>query len=39
MTATDILKELKSMGKESYKKLLFKNYAVKNRVSVCPSAR
>jgi 3-methyladenine DNA glycosylase AlkD len=29
MTATDILKELKSMGKESYKKLLFQNYDVK----------
>jgi 3-methyladenine DNA glycosylase AlkD len=29
MTANDILKELKPLGKESYKKLLFKNYDVK----------
>ncbi|MEX2140813.1 MAG: DNA alkylation repair protein [Pirellulales bacterium] len=29
MTAEQILKELKPLGKESYKKLLFKNYGVK----------
>jgi 3-methyladenine DNA glycosylase AlkD len=29
MTANEILKELKPLGKESYKKLLFKNYGVK----------
>ncbi len=29
MTAKEILDELKPMGSESYKKLLFKNYGVK----------
>jgi len=29
MTANEILKEIKSLGQESYKKLLFKNYGVK----------
>ena len=29
MTAQEILKEMKPLGRESYKKLLFKNYGVK----------